>query len=152
MLFQPTGVGVGVPVKIFVTSSTAQLLFGQTAQLEVTLMDVTGAVQKPIWPLVYASSNPALATVDDTGLVTAVSPDASLLVPGGTVTLSVGYSYANRPPGSDTMSAEITMTVLGTPSLSRCVPQAPGSDTSVEGACGCGGWGWKAIPTAVVIN
>ncbi len=72
-------VGVPVVTTVLVTASPSTLQPGQTSQTSVVLLDGTGTVITGR-PITYASPNPAVATVNASGLVTAVA--------GGTVQIA----------------------------------------------------------------
>ena len=103
----PQQSGEGLPVKLFIEPSEAQLDPGQTLRLTPTLTDINGAVQTPVHPFAFRSLNPTLLSVDETGLCT-TSGDTT--VTPGRVDVQVSYPFANRTSG-DTIEAEAVVYV-----------------------------------------
>lgn len=67
----PTYVGPPI-VSVVVSAEVEQIRQGQTAQLATVITDVTGHTVSS--PVVWRSSNTNIATISQTGVVTAVSP------------------------------------------------------------------------------
>jgi Bacterial Ig-like domain (group 2) len=106
--------GVGLPVKLSIAPASATLALGATLQLSAVLTDVLGAVQNPTTSITWTSSNPALATVNESGLVQAFTPDNSAAFNvGGTVEISCVYPWCGVPETGSTIDATATITVLG---------------------------------------
>ncbi|WP_433965984.1 Ig-like domain-containing protein [Tunturiibacter gelidiferens] len=153
MPIQPSG--VGLPVNISITPASETLSLGGTLQLTAILTDVTGAKQNPLYPFAWSTSNASLATVDANGLVTAYTPsDPNVLNPGGQVSISVAYPFANNTNG-DTIRATATVTVLATPAVtiySQAQSQGATDVAEAENWPGANLWsnGWKNIPESLL--
>ena len=80
--------------KITVSLATASLPLGETLQLAASLTDINGNAVSPVTAFTWASSNPALAAVDSTGLVTTAEPVENALNTGAAnVEIEVSYPY-----------------------------------------------------------
>jgi len=121
----------GVPTKISVSPLNTSLAFGGTQQITATLTDAYGEVVAPSSSFSYASSNPALLMVNSSGLCTAVSPDPSILTPGGNIAVTVTYAV-----GTNTLSAVVTVTVTGTPAKTQAVVRLQSNQYGVTQSIG----------------
>jgi hypothetical protein len=84
----------GVATKIVLTPQSADLPLGQSLQLEVSLFDAYGTSLAVVGSkLLFKSSNPSLASVNSTGLVTAAASVFGPLPKGGQVSIAVTYPY-----------------------------------------------------------
>jgi hypothetical protein len=140
-----------VPAFIAVSpvASTLQL-GGNQIQLIASLTDTTGTPISATQPFVWASSNPGLLAVSDSGLCETASPGPTLLSVGSSrVDVSVSYPFANRTTG-ETITATAQIAVTAYPATSIFSPLAPGYDFTYaqnhEGSSGQGGKGWRAVP------
>lgn len=80
--------------KITVSPANAELPLGEILQLSVELFNRQGeSVAVDGSKLTFQSSNAALATVDQTGLVTAVDPTENALNVGGQVSIECSYPF-----------------------------------------------------------
>lgn len=78
--------GAGIPSIVSVTPATGKLNIGATLQLSAEVLDVDG-VPLSSGAITWTSSNPAVATVSSTGLVTALAVGAvTITATSGTVT------------------------------------------------------------------
>jgi hypothetical protein len=100
------------PVFISVSPTMIAINPGTTVQLAVLLTDINGNPVTPSFTPIFTSSNPALLTVDDSGLCTAATLDG--LQPGGFATVNVSYPYSNRTDG-ETMSTVSQIKILANP-------------------------------------
>jgi Bacterial Ig-like domain (group 2) len=110
-----------VPVNLSV--SPTMIAINQSATLQLT-PELTGSDGLPFSPtasFVYSSSYTALATVDDTGLVTAYTPaDSNLLNEGGIVSITVTYPFSNRTDG-ETINAVSVIKVLANAARTQAI-------------------------------
>jgi hypothetical protein len=80
--------------KITVSPATASLPLSGTLQLTASLTDINGEAVSPVPEFTWTSSNPALAAVDSTGMVTAAEPVENALNTGAAnVEIEVSYPY-----------------------------------------------------------
>jgi len=105
---QPTP---SVAVKVSITPQTAVLELGEnTLALSASLVNAYGESVEPSESFTWVSSNPALATVNSSGLVTSAAiADPNALAQGGQVTVTCTYPYGVANAISAT--AIITVTV-----------------------------------------
>jgi trimeric autotransporter adhesin len=118
-----------VPVKSIVVSPTsASLTPAQTQQLSATVTDANGNVVTNR-QVTWASSNSAVATVDQAGLVTAVGPgNASITATIGNVSGNAGITVAAAPAASVTVNpGTLSLTVGQTGALDAVVKDASGN-------------------------
>ena len=116
-----------LPVFLSVSPTKIAIAQSGTVQLVPVLIGSDGNTFAPTAAFTYDSSNTALATVSDTGLVTAYTPaDPNVLNEGGIVTITVTYPFSNRSPQIETISADSVIKVLATPAVSIFSPTAPG--------------------------
>lgn len=96
----PTQPTPGVPVEVTVSPASGTVELGSNSlQLIGEILDAYGTVVEG--SLSWESSNPGLATVDDTGLVTSAAiADPNALQTGGQVTVTAAYPF-----GENTLSA-----------------------------------------------
>lgn len=121
-----------VPVgSVIVSPSPAQLTAGQTVQLNVQVTDANGRVVTDR-PVSYSSSDPAVATVSASGLVSGVAPGTATVsamsdAQTGTTTVIVG----DVPVASVTVTpAAAALVVGGTTTLSAAVQDGGGKALS----------------------
>ena len=119
-----------------IESATDEILFGKTVQLTVKNQ---ADVEVPASQLTFASSSDAVATVNESGLVTGVA--------GGTATITV--TSKTNPLVSETKE----ITVVGP----TTAPAAPTGDVSVvyDGTTGTWsdqGWGWGSTQSNVTLG
>ena len=90
---QPTP---GVPVEVTVSPASGTVELGSNSlQLTGEILDAYGTVVEG--SLSWESSNPSLATVDDTGLVTSAAiADPNALQTGGQVTVTAAYPFGEN--------------------------------------------------------
>ena len=99
---QPTP---GVPVEVTVNPASDSIELGSNSvQLSGKIRDAYGTVLEG--SLSWVSSNPNLATVDDTGLVTSAASAADTLQTGGQITVTAAYPF-----GENTLSAYAVIAV-----------------------------------------
>lgn len=102
----------GVPTTIAVSPQNATILRGNTLQLNPTLTDAYGNTVTPSQSFTYSSSNPALVSVNQSGLCTAAPLDPTVLQTGGSAQVEISYPWANDVSGAKIYaSAAITVTV-----------------------------------------
>jgi len=104
---QPTP---SVAVKVSITPQTAVLELGEnTLALSASLVNAYGESVEPSESFTWVSSNPALATVNSSGLVTSAAiADPNALAQGGQVTVTCTYPYGV----ADAISATAIITVI----------------------------------------
>jgi uncharacterized protein YjdB len=80
-------------VKIILSPSSGTVELGENQiQLTASLVDAYGSPVEPKSELSWVSSNPSLATVDSSGLVTSAAiVDANALLQGGQCSVTVSY-------------------------------------------------------------
>ena len=102
----PTQPTPGVPVEVTVSPASGTVELGSNSlQLIGEILDAYGTVVEG--SLSWESSNPSLATVDDTGLVTSAAiADPNALQTGGQVTVTAAYPF-----GENTLSAYAVIVV-----------------------------------------
>ena len=116
-----------LPTKVSISPINADLALGDTLQLTATLGDASGNACTPIQPFQFQSSNPALVSVDSTGLCTASTADPTVLATGGQVKIQVQYLFAGSTlPGAGKISAEAVIVVTVPSVISAYVPVTPG--------------------------
>ena len=147
-------------VPVFISISPTMIAINQSATVQLTAT-LTGSDDRPFSPtaaFTYDSSNTALATVSETGLVTAYTPsDPNILNEGGIVTITVTYPFSNRSPQIETISAASVIRVNATTATSIFSPAPPGvsggdsADDFVylenHTAAHYRGAGWRTVPT-----
>jgi trimeric autotransporter adhesin len=117
-----------VPVQsVAVTPSTSSLTPGQTQQLAATVTDANGSAANR--PVSWASSDNAVATVDQAGLVTAVAQgSATITATSGGVSGSAGITVGAVPAASVTVNpGTLSLTVAQTGTLDAVVKDASGN-------------------------
>jgi len=90
-----TGIGPGSPTTIRITPASASIVLGQQKGLKAYVLDNTNASIASTIELSWSSSDPSVATVGDTGVVTAVAL--------GTATITASYKGLSQ-------TADITVT------------------------------------------
>src|ERR1035437_4790622 len=98
----------GGATTITVSPASSILTWEQSTQLVAALTDAYGTTVEPTKSFIWASTNPSLATVSNTGLVTVSSSPADL-APGGLVTISCVYPFASGGTGAGTIHASATV-------------------------------------------
>ena len=96
-----------VATKIAISPASGSLELGNTLQLTASLTDINGNSVSPTASFSWASSNPSLASVSSSGLVTVVPPVADQLNTGGQVSISVKYPYGV----ADAIEADCVLTI-----------------------------------------
>lgn len=123
----------GLPAKITVSLPNVALARGATAQLSPILYDAYGTAVSPTHPFTFTSSNPALVSVNATGLCIAASGDANELQTGGIAEIEVLYPWAG---GSSDAMIHSTVTVTVT------VPPGVYASIYTPAEAGC----WRPFP------
>jgi uncharacterized protein YjdB len=98
---------------VIVSRQSTSLVTGQTQQLLATLKDSNGDVLSGL-TITWSSSNPSVATVSDTGLVTGIAPGSATItakVDGKTGTALITVSDA--PVASVTVGEGIVVLMVG---------------------------------------
>lgn len=107
----------GVPTSIIVSPQNATLSRGSTLQLSPSLTDANGNTVTPTQAFVFASSNPALLTVNASGLCTAAPEDLTTFQTGGTAEIEISYPWAGEVSGTK-IYAFVAITVTAPPGVS----------------------------------
>ncbi|MEO7458364.1 MAG: Ig-like domain-containing protein [Gemmatimonadaceae bacterium] len=128
---------------VYLTSPVSSIQPGQTAQTNVVLRDITGMILNGR-PVTYASSDPAIATVSATGVVTGVaagtvqitassggkSGTVSLSIPP-VATVSVTAPLTSPQIGQTTQAAAVLRDAQGNPATNRVVTWASSNTAAV---------------------
>lgn len=102
----------GIPTAVTLSPQTATILRGSTVQLSPTLIDAYGNVVAATQEFIFSSSNPALVSVNASGLCTAAAGDPDVLETGGIVEIETVYPWANEISGGLIYAfVEVTVTV-----------------------------------------
>lgn len=86
-----------IPAKILLTPVSASVVAGGTTQLTALVLTASGAILTDLVPT-YTTDNSAVATVSETGLVTAVGPS-------GTANITASYNDLKSSPVAITVAA-----------------------------------------------
>src|SRR5207245_1533488 len=122
----------GTVASVVVSPTSATVPRGQALQLAATPEDSAG---NPLsgWTMTWASSNPAVATVDSNGLTSGVAPGSASITAAGTEatggsTTAATITVPTVPVGSVTVSPSApTVTVGQTLQLSATTKDASGN-------------------------
>ncbi len=113
---------VAVPqvlTSVSITPATASIITGATQQFTASALDQFGSTMIPQPAITFSSSNPAVATVNATGLVSGVTPGTS------TITATSGA-----------LSGTAALTVTLSPAVLTTVSLTPATSTIAVGATG----------------
>ena len=111
---------------VTVTPATASLLTGESLQATVV---ITGGYSDPV--VTWTSSNPAVATVSDSGLIVAKTVGStSITAKAGTITASVAITVATGVT-SVTVTPAVSTVLLGQSVLLKATVAGPRSNTPV---------------------
>lgn len=120
----------GIPAQVVVTPASDSVNVGETKQFSASCLDLHGnAVGCPA--TTWSSSNPAVATVDNTGLATGVSQ--------GTVTITASIGYASGTatlkviqPDTPPVANPDTFQAIGNVTIPVAAPGVLANDTDAE--------------------
>lgn len=96
---------------ITISAATSSLRTGSVLQLTAVSKDVTGAVVTP--PLTWASSNPQVATISTSGLVTGLAQGATTITATASSLMSNAFALTLTPALSIALSGSQTLTIDG---------------------------------------
>jgi len=113
---KPTG--NAQPAKILVTPVSVSIKQRETARLATSVVDAGGTVLSGV-PVTFVSSNPALVTVSNTGVVTSVGPagTATISVRAGDLTKTVPVSVISIPTSISVTPNTLTLAQTATVQL-----------------------------------
>lgn len=123
-------VETGIPAQVVVTPASDSVNVGETKQFTASCMDLHGnAVSCPA--TTWSSSNPAVATVDGTGLATGV--DAGTV----TITASIGYAQGTATlkviqPDTPPVANADSFQAIGNVTIPVAAPGVLANDTDAE--------------------
>jgi uncharacterized protein YjdB len=96
---------IRLPVAVVVTPQSLVLSSGESQQVAAAVVDYLGQDIDVLEPIVWSSSDEAVATVSPTGLVTSVGPEGSAIITAtmDTLTVSLG-AFVGTPPAGERLA------------------------------------------------
>ena len=135
----------GIASRVAIAPASATVAAGSTVQLVATLSDALGNAVEATQAFVWQSSNPALLSVNTSGLCTAESVSDGSFPTGGQATVSASYPWSGAASSGATISAQtvifITVPPVSFGSFLRTRDSLPGIVQS-------GAWTRQVVPSA----